>query len=181
MAEKEDGKHKTLEEEAEERDIKDLYGLFEQAVNWNVVASKHLTDAFNKIPRILEESKRIERTRSDNYSRIFIKKEMEPFLYDFAYGLSQAIQEYRETENHDNYLDIRGEIADYVAIESIWGDNTRPQGKLDFLFESCTKIETKNFGLLGLGYYKGMHKEMIVVITAGLKMFNAVAPKLKSK
>lgn len=164
---------KLKEKEAEEKAMKQLNELRDQAIKFDGIAPRGLKNAFKKIPRILEQSKRIGKARSEVYSKKFEEAELKPFLSDFVLGLSEVTAKGRETIGVDSYLDLRGEVADYMAKEGGWGECMGTYYQLDFLFESYPKITQDRLGQSG-GY-----QGMVVAVTAGLKMFNSIAQKLK--
>lgn len=161
------------EKMSEEEALKTLNELQEKAMEFDGVCPKKLKCIFKKIPRILEHSKRIGRARSDIYSKEFEKNELKPFLMELALSLSELTAKCRETIGTDAYLDLRGDVADFLAQEGSYGECMGTYYQLDFLFESHPKIIQGSLG------HPGGYKSIIFALITSLKMFNSTAAALK--
>jgi len=165
-------KKEKLEKMSEKEALKMLNELQEKAMKFDEIFTQKLRNIFIGIPSILENSKRIERARSSIYSRKFDEDEIEPFFKELALGLSELTARCRETIGPYIYLDIRGDVADFLAQEGPWGECMGTYYQLDFLFESHPKITQES-----LGHPNG-YKSIIIALIASLKMFNSILPKL---
>lgn len=149
-----------------------LNELQKKAMGYDGIYFKELRVVFKKISRILIQSKRIQRARSDVYSKKFKENELKPFFKELALNLSELAAECRGSIGTDAYLDLRGDVADFLVQEGPFGECMGTHYQLDFLFESRPKIVQENLGL------PSDYKSIIIVLIAILKMFNSMAVAL---
>ena len=147
-----------------EENIKLLNELLEQAKKIDEIASERLNNALEMIPMILKRSEEV------GFGGICLKQfeqeELDPFLTDFAIGLSEATTRIREIIGTEAYLSIRRDVLDYMLEKVHWGECIKNFKQLDFLFESWPDISTRP--------PNGYHYEVPIIIIAGLKMFSLI-------
>jgi len=162
------------EKMSEKEALKMLNELQKKAMEFNefqVVKELGLDKIFKDIPEILEQSKRVDRARSDIYSEKFENNNLRPFLKKLALSLSGLTEKYRQAVGIDKYLDIRGDVADFLVQEGPWNECMGTFYQLDFLFESYPIIAETGFG------YPHGYKSIVIALITALKMFNYILVK----
>lgn len=168
-------KKQKVKKVTEEEALKMLDELREKAMSFNGVCSKKLRSIFEEVPQFVAQAKRVGRARSEIYSKEFKEKQVKPFIETLAFGLSELTASYRTLRGINPYLDVRGEVADFLAREGSWGECAGTVYELDFLFESFPWVKKDG---LGLGRPEG-YQAIVTALIAGFMMFNSIAPDLQ--
>jgi len=161
-------KKEKSEKMSEKEALKMLNELQKKAMEFNefhVVKELGLGHILEEIPEILEQSKRVDRVRSNIYSKKFEDNNLKPFFTKLVLSLSKLTEKCRQTIGINGYLDIRGDVADFLVQENQWNECMGTFNELDFLFESYPEIILED-----LGRPHG-HRSIIVSLIAALKMF----------
>ncbi|MFH1048685.1 MAG: hypothetical protein V1732_03395 [Patescibacteria group bacterium] len=165
-------KKQKVKKMTEEEALKMLDELREKAMSFNGVCPRKLKLIFEEIPQFVAQAKRVGRARSQIYSEGFKEKQVKPFIEELALGLSELTSSYRTLKGTNPYLDVRGDVADFLAREGDWGECMGTFYALDFLFESFPKIKEEGLCLGRPEYYQAI----VTALIAGFMMFNSIAP-----
>lgn len=131
---------------------------------------EELKEVFEEVPEIVTQAKRVEKAKSQVFLERFKEKKLNSFLDKFASGISSLTAQHERSMGINSYLDLRGEVVDFVTKP--FGLLSNPAYQFDFIFEHY-KVMWKNLDSGRPNNYQ----DLVIMLIAGFRMFNSIAPE----